>query len=210
MAKSDIFTAKQMAEGHGGPKARERVFIRSVYDGHRVSVALVCLASEDRTQQSFRDECDINVLMKRFEQSGVLPSARDDVPQFADVSSMSFESSMQQVAAVSGAFSMLDARTRARFGNDPSAMLDFLADPLNHAEAVKMGLMAEAKEVEHGSSQGVAGAESVGRAGSADETGGESGSAAVGAGKAASSGASDGKGAGGAEGGRPGAAALKA
>lgn len=167
--------ASLQAEGAERPKASEAsgagaaVVIRSAYDRSRVRVGVVCLASEDRTQQSFRDECDINFLMKRYEKTGILPTGRESVPQFGDVTGMDFMASMQQVAEVSGAFSMLDARTRARFENDPSRMLDFLADPANMDEAVKLGLVAKPKGESDGSRKAVAGAGSAGQAGEARE-----------------------------------------
>lgn len=121
--------------------------IRSAYDGSRVRFPLLCDLAKDRTQQSFKDECDINVLMKRYERTGILPVGRDVPPQFGDVTSLDFTESMNQVAAVRGVFSQLDARTRARFENDPSQMLDFLADPANAAEAVKLGLISQSETV---------------------------------------------------------------
>lgn len=183
------------AEGAERPKASEAsvagaaVVIRSAYDRSRVRVGVVCLASEDRTQQSFRDECDINFLMKRYEKTGILPSARDSVPQFADVTGMDFMASMQQVAEVSGAFSMLDARTRARFENDPSRMLDFLADPANMDEAIKLGLVAKPKGEADGSGKAVAGAGSAGQAGEAREGDGGAGSAVAASDRGAPAGA---------------------
>jgi len=123
------------------------VVIRSAYDGSRVRVGLFCPTLEDRTQQQYRDECNINFLMKRYEKTGILPQGRDAPLQYADVSAMDFTESMNRVAVVRGVFSQLDARTRARFENNPEHMLEFLADPGNAAEAVKLGLLkAEAKE----------------------------------------------------------------
>jgi len=139
--------------------------IRSAYDGSRVSVPLVCTSAEDRTQQSFKDECNINVLMKRYEKTGILPQGRDVPMQYADVSALDFQSSMDRVALVRGVFSQLDARTRLRFENDPEQMLAFVADPANVKEAVKLGLLPKAAvkeepkvpDVKPGSRQGDAG-----------------------------------------------------
>lgn len=122
--------------------------IRSAYDGSRVRIRLICCDGEDRTQQQFKDECDINVLMSRYEKTGVLPQGRDTPPQYADVSAMDFTESMNQIAMVNGVFSQLDARTRARFENNPENMLEFIADPANQAEAVKLGLLPEPQKSE--------------------------------------------------------------
>lgn len=114
---------------------------RSVVPAVRVPVLLMCSAEEDRAKQAFKDECDINVLMRRYEKTGVLPLGRGQAPVYVDASVIDFQASMDRVAQVRGVFSLLDARTRARFENNPEFMLEFLADPANKEEAVKLGLL---------------------------------------------------------------------
>ena len=48
---------------------------------------------------------------------------------------------MNQIVAAQEAFNGLPAAVRKRFGNDPGQMLDFLDDPQNASEAVKLGLV---------------------------------------------------------------------
>lgn len=160
--------------------------IRSAYDGSRVVVRLICTEDEDRTQQQFKDECDINVLMKRYERTGILPLGPDIPPQYADVSAMDFTTSMNQVAMVRGVFSQLDAHTRARFENNPELMLEFIADPANEAEAVKLGLLSSdvlqsGTEVERAGSEGVS---KVATSGASVVEGNGAGAPVEGAGKA--------------------------
>ncbi len=143
MSKKHSSLTSSIPEGDKGSEATvasAAFAIRSRYDFSRVPVRLICVDGEDRTQQSFRDECDINVLMKRYEKTGVLPSFGRREPQYLDATAIDFQSSMDRVAEVQGVFSKLDARTRARFENNPELMLEFLADPANDAEAVKLGL----------------------------------------------------------------------
>lgn len=190
------------AEAAEPPKASEAsvagaaFVIRSAYDRLRVRVGLVCLESEDRTQQAFKDECDINFLMKRYEKTGILPSGREDMPQYADVTGIDFMTSAQQVADIRGVFSMLDARTRARFENDPAQMLDFLADPANMEEAVSMGLMPKPERSSDERGKDRAGVAAAGRARAEGATVGEAGRDAVAADRGAAVGASDGAAAG--------------
>lgn len=152
--------------------------IRSAYDGSRVRVRLICTEGEDRTRQEFKDECDINVLMARYERTGILPQGREISTTYADVSAWDFADSMQKIATVKGIFSQLDARTRARFENNPEIMLEFIADPANIAEAVKMGLIAE-PEVTNERSEIDAGVAGAGHAGGAGEEHGTAGRAAA-------------------------------
>lgn len=116
--------------------------IRATYPFVRVPVLLMCDPAEDRTQQSFKDECNINFLMKRYEKTGVLPVGRQTRPQYVDATVINFQSAMERVAEVRGVFSLLDAKTRKRFENDPEQMLEFLADPSNLEEARRLGLVA--------------------------------------------------------------------
>lgn len=176
--------------------------IRARFPFVRVPVLVVCSEAEDRTQQAFKDECDINFLMKRFEKTGILPQGRSVPPQYLDATLFDFTEAQNRVAQVRGVFSMLDARTRARFENDPANMLDFLANPENHAEAIKMGLMAKPKGVRDGSDEAVAGAGSVGQAGKADQGDGAAGRAAASADQGSPGGAPAIGGAGGTEGGQ--------
>jgi len=97
--------------------------------------------------QSFKAECDINRIVKRYQETGTLPALMGRsprVPFFADVSVApeDFFSSQLLVSEANDAFMQLPARVRERFGNSPGALLEFLADPANAEEAVSMGLAA--------------------------------------------------------------------
>lgn len=188
-------------EGANAPVASVPL-IRARFPFVRVPVRVVCSEAEDRTQQAFKDECDINFLMKRYEKTGILPQGRSSPPQYVDATMFDFTEAQNRVAQVRGVFSMLDARTRARFENDPAKMLDFLANPENHAEAIKMGLMAKTEGVRHGSDEASAGVASVGQAGREDQADGAAGRPAASAGQGAPGGPAAGGAAGGGEGGQ--------
>lgn len=94
-----------------------------------------------KTQQHFRDECDVNNIINRFMKTGMLPQIQADF-DFADVSDhMSFEESANLVAHVKEAFMELPSELRKRFDNDPAQVISFLADPANLDEAVQLGLL---------------------------------------------------------------------
>lgn len=92
------------------------------------------------TQQHFKTECDINVIVKRFLKTGVLPEMRSSgiYGDFSDAPS--FQAAMDIVAVAQRQFDGLDAKTRQRFGNDPKQFLEFVADPANSDDMIKMGL----------------------------------------------------------------------
>lgn len=120
--------------------------IRSAYDGSRVRVGLDCSVVPSMTKQGHKDECDINVIMKRYEQTGMIPFAeRAATGRYLDVSDVDYKEAMFAVAAAQSAFAEMPAQVRDRFANDPGAMLAFLEDPKNLEEARKLGLVNPAK-----------------------------------------------------------------
>jgi len=101
--------------------------------------------SKSMTQQQFRDECDINVIMKRYERSGTLPEGISGAqPQFGDFSDVpDFQTIQNTVVAVQMAFNRLPASTRARFDHSPQKALDFLSNSENTPEAFKLGMISQ-------------------------------------------------------------------
>lgn len=98
------------------------------------------------TKQSHRDECDINVIMKRYEKSGVLPDYGGQQGRYLDCTGAQFQEAMNIIAKGRSIFAELPAAVRARFENDPAKMLDFVNDPENREEALRLGLLKPASE----------------------------------------------------------------
>lgn len=96
---------------------------------------------EGRTKQSFKDECDINNIMRRFELTGEISHLGARTPIFGDFPDMDFAQAMAVVTMARERFSELPAAVRDRFANDPGRLLAFLEDPSNREEAVKLGLV---------------------------------------------------------------------
>lgn len=97
------------------------------------------------TKQEFTKECDINVIIKGFEKTGVLPVANLE-GVFADVSQIGgYAEGLRLVTEARDAFMQLDPEIRERFKNDPQQLLAFIEDANNYDEAVKLGLI-EKKE----------------------------------------------------------------
>lgn len=119
------------------------------YDGDAVSDenGLSCADDPGVAQQQFRDECDINEIVRRFGLTGSLP---DDfkAPVSGDFTGVSdFQSAMNAVRSAQEAFMELPGAMRARFDNDPQKLISFLEDPSNRDEGLKLGLLAKPPEV---------------------------------------------------------------
>jgi len=93
--------------------------------------------------QHFKDDCDINKLFKKYKKDKNVPLFMNaSQPRFGDFTSAEdFHALQNRIAGVMSDFEQLPASVRARFNNDPGVMLDFVADPKNREEAVKLGLL---------------------------------------------------------------------
>ena len=77
-------------------------------------------------KQSFRDECNINNIMKQFEKTGLIAHQRLTGGSYDDfIGSPEYHDAMNQILDAQASFEALPAKIRARFGNDPAAFLDF-------------------------------------------------------------------------------------
>lgn len=98
-----------------------------------------------RTKQSFKPQCDVNLIMKRFKKTvgadfldryqGYLGGQFGDFSEVQD-----YRSALHQIAQGRAVFDALPAIVRKRFDNDPALFLDFVQDSKNADELVRMGL----------------------------------------------------------------------
>lgn len=114
-------------------------------------VQLNCTQQEDRTKQSFRDECDMNKIVSRIHKSGFIPleaqnSLRRQIYGDASAVPQSLEDAYAVVHRADAFFSSLPAALRERFVG-ASGLLEFIENPANLDEAVKLGLVQRAKPV---------------------------------------------------------------
>lgn len=113
--------------------------------GGRVQVGLAC-AGTSRAKQQFRDECDINTIMRRFQRDGVVSHVARFQGRYEDVTgTVPYDEALRIVMAAEEAFGSLPSSVRLRFENDPAAFVEFATDPKNRGEMVKLGLIPAAE-----------------------------------------------------------------
>lgn len=101
------------------------------------------------TVQSEKDSCDFNLIFERYAKTGLMTNVRREPPNFGDFSNVSdYHDALLQIQAAEDSFMQLPATVRARFENDPAKVIEFLNDPQNRSEAVKMGLVASPQAVQ--------------------------------------------------------------
>ena len=120
-----------------------KIFLRTAhnYDIEEATwrTGLTCL-DESRTKQSFKEECDINTIVKRFGLTGQLPENLRP-PQYGDYSEIpDFKTAMNVIVDAQTNFMYMPAEIRARFHNSPQEFLEFCGDQKNLEEMREMGL----------------------------------------------------------------------
>lgn len=133
------------------PFVKVGVFVRNAYNYDRdavsVETGLAC-SDEHRTKQEFKDETDINTLLRKFSVTGELPSGVR-MPTYGDFSEVTdFHGAVNAIALARESFDSMPAEVRARFKNDPAEFVAFCQDQKNMAEARKLGLVPPEEVVE--------------------------------------------------------------
>ena len=117
------------------------------------------------TLQSFKDDADINSIIARYENTGVLVDPSVPVsrtPSFGDFSDLpTYQDAQNVIVAANNAFYSLSSKIRERFGNDPAAFYQFVQSLRkgsdDYVEAVRLGIVNEpvndSHEVSSGSSE---------------------------------------------------------
>lgn len=115
---------------------------------NRLKKRLDCSDSPSMTQQQYKDESDINNILRRYEKTGILPDLIKENPKYGDFSDVpSYQEAFDLVEKAHLQFASLDAHVRRRFDNDPEKFLDFAQNPSNLKEMVDMGLAVARKPI---------------------------------------------------------------
>lgn len=92
-------------------------------------------------KQSFKDECNINTILKKYEKTGLVSHSTSANAIFDDFSSCDdYQSSLNNVIQAQSMFDSLPSGIRKRFANNPALFMDFVHDPSNLDEMVRLGL----------------------------------------------------------------------
>ena len=115
---------------------------RTAYD--RDSVEGITFNEPSMAQQHFKDECDVNNILRKYESTGLVTHVANGTPSYGDFSSvLEFQQAQNILIEAEDAFEALPASLRKRFDNDPAVMLEFIENPDNREEAEKLGLVAK-------------------------------------------------------------------
>ncbi len=120
----------------------ERITMRSAYYPHeRVQTIPV---GPSMTQQNFKDETDINLILAKYAKSGLIDHINKYGGHYAEMpAEQDFHAAMNLVTNAQTMFAELPSEIRNMFDNDPGQFLDFVDNPENREEAIEMGLFPQ-------------------------------------------------------------------
>jgi len=126
------------------------VNIRSRYDDPIPGLYSTTSVGESVTKQSFQRECDVNVIVSKYLMHGIQPQLSNRVGTFADVSDVgSYQEALNLVNESKLLFDALPSVIRKRFNDNPAVLLDFVDNPSNRDECIKLGLLPKADVEAH-------------------------------------------------------------
>lgn len=96
---------------------------------------------ESRTVQDFAKECDINNIVKRAQRTGTIPVLQQGDFVFGVAPNESLQDTMNRYNEIREHFEGLPSELRLRFGNDPMAFAEYMANEENWKEARELGLL---------------------------------------------------------------------
>lgn len=116
--------------------------------GKRDKITSDCHLSPSRTQQAFKSIAEINNIVTRYHQSGVLATDPQNTPvrhiDFVDCYNQpDLLVAARSVARARQGFDQLPATERAKFANRVEVFIDWLSDSENRLEAIAAGYLPE-------------------------------------------------------------------
>ena len=93
------------------------------------------------TQQNFKNETDVNTILRRYDKTGLITHVNNAAAQYGDFTAVNeYKENLNAVIAAQDAFDQLPSDIRKRFGNDPGEFFEFATNPTNQEDLVKLGL----------------------------------------------------------------------
>lgn len=115
---------------------------------HEPSEGFVCM-TPSKTDQSQKDECDVNVIITNYVNSGILRHTNPNPPVFGDFTKVpsDYGEALALIQKSEDEFMQLPSEVREKFDNKPANLIKFLQDETKKDEAIKLGLINEPVKV---------------------------------------------------------------
>lgn len=100
-------------------------------------------------KRAFKDECNINTIMDRYQKTGLVDHVNTHQGHYGDFSDLpDYQAALNAVIIAEDTFSSLPSSLRKRFNNDPATFLDFVQNEENIPEMERLGLIPKPNKKE--------------------------------------------------------------
>lgn len=103
-------------------------------------IAVISPPSTERAQQQFKEDCDINTIMRRIQKGGATDHIAKYQPEYGFATPLSYHESLNIVRRADSMFNDLPSEIRNEFSNNPEAFLEFVQNPDNAQRAKELGI----------------------------------------------------------------------
>ncbi len=101
-----------------------------------------------KTDQSYKNACDINVIIANATKTGVLPFQTNKVAQYIDNTEIpSLLDAQNLLITAKNSFMALPSQIRKLMDHDPTKLVDFINDPENKDILLKHGILEKVEQV---------------------------------------------------------------
>ncbi|AXH77259.1 MAG: internal scaffolding protein [Microviridae sp.] len=97
-------------------------------------------AAPSRTKQEFKDDCDVNRILAKFQRTGALTHFAKYAPFYDDINACDYQTAQNLLLRARNMFDALPSNIRAHVST-PAGFLEFVQDPKNKAKMQEFGLI---------------------------------------------------------------------
>lgn len=107
----------------------------------RVSMSFDSEVEPSRTVQASKDECDVNMIMAKYQRTGLISHVSRYEGKYEDVASaLPYQEALNIVMEADTVFKSLPSSLRSQFNNNPGEFLQFVQNPDNAQAMLDLGL----------------------------------------------------------------------
>ena len=116
------------------------ITFRSAYDPHKKYVFTT--VGESLTQQNFKEECEVINIIKKHDRNGIIEHVQRGQARYGDFSEVAdYREALDLVRDAQSEFMAIPSDIRKKFDNDPGKFYEFVSNPENKEELIKMGFI---------------------------------------------------------------------
>jgi len=100
-----------------------------------------------RTKQEHKESSDVYFILDRYQKTGQIANVNNNDPIYGDFSTVGdYRQAREVMFETEKMFQNLPANIKEKFENNPQKLIEFIEDPKNLQEAIKLGLAIERVE----------------------------------------------------------------